>query len=88
MNFHFLTIILHSLFALFCVFVWKKYKDKNYFWVFIINILALVFDVYKNQIVSSSNLPVRLVELGIFWLAYIGACIYFLNKKQVANSNG
>jgi hypothetical protein len=84
MNIRFLTIILHLLFALFCLFVYKKYKDKNYILVFIINILALAFDFYKNQIVSSSNLPVRLVELGIFWLVYIGTCIYFLNKKYVA----
>lgn len=84
---HWLTLFANIFLVLFSIYVWKRYHDKNYFWLFILNLVAIVVDFWnyysKNILqLSDSASSVNNVSIMIFWVVYIVLMIYIFFKDS------
>lgn len=71
-------LIANTFLVFFSIYIWKRYKDKNYLWLFILNILALVLDTWKLLNLTpiiNGNLVI------IFWVAYLMLTLLIVFKS-------
>ena len=90
MTTHWFSLIIHLLLGSFCLYVWKRYRDKNYLWVSLLNALSLIVDFwnlyFKNRVqLSEAGARISNTLLLIFWVVSFSLTVYILFRGPKRN---
>lgn len=81
MNSTILYLISYVLGAALCFYLWQKFKDKDYLWLFLLGLLSVIFDLIKLA-TSFTVQPYSSIISIVFSIAVIILVVKIVAKRR------